>query len=53
MTVQLGKKKNEASLKPPLEVFRAGEGEGLTTEQVEARARLGYINRPVDPPSRA
>lgn len=52
MTIQLGKNKNKASLKPPLEVYRAAEGQGLTTEQVDARAALGYINRPVDPPSK-
>ena len=52
MTIQIGKKKNEASLKPPLDVFRAAEEQGLTTEQAEARAALGYINRPVDPPSK-
>ena len=52
LTIQLGKKKTEASLKPPLEVFRADERQGLTSEQVQARARLGYINLPVDPPSK-
>ena len=52
MTIQLGKNKNKASLKPPLEVYRAAEGQGLSTEQVEARASLGYINQPVDPPSK-
>ena len=52
LTTQLGKKKTEAPLKPPVEVFRAGEDSGLNDEQVQARARLGYINLPVDPPSK-
>lgn len=52
MKIRLGKNKTEAVIKPPLEVYLADEKQGLNSKQVEERRELGYVNAPVDPPSK-
>ena len=51
MNMQLGKQK-AAVAKPPLEIRLADESTGLTEQEVARRAQLGYINAPVEPPTK-
>ena len=46
------KKDKTEKHRPPLEIYRADENTGLSRQQVEQRRELGYVNLPVDPPSK-
>ncbi len=52
LNIPLKREKNKIEEKTPLEVYIADENHGLTKEQVEQRRELGYINAPVEPPSK-
>lgn len=52
MNISFFKKEKEDRSKAPLPVVEAAESQGLSSAQVEQRKELGYVNLPVESPSK-
>lgn len=52
LTIRPGKRNKTEKRRTPLEICYADERHGLSEQQVRERMELGYVNLPVDPPSK-